>query len=249
MKELSMDQLRESIAITGVDIFEAIEETIKVAACDLPNEFKIKRPEIAEELFSCKYSDGEVKDLCKYTFNGGMADVKENMVVADEGVEDSCLSEWEGLSCPPFDEYAFTWAMTTDPQIDLSTIFDGIDDDNDKKTENASRRQGKQLKLINKKHENVPKRQGKQLKLAYNVAELDSPDSNQDKVSACVEKKLYIPARSTTLKSRVARGQHDQPHVLNEKNTKDRSNVANIEGREYSSKSDSSKETSGCSTT
>lgn len=72
MKELSMDQLRESIAKTDVDIFEAIEETIKVAACDIPNEFKIRRPEIAEELFSCKYSDGEVKDLLfkNNTFNG-----------------------------------------------------------------------------------------------------------------------------------------------------------------------------------
>ncbi|GJV59830.1 hypothetical protein Tco_1465930 [Tanacetum coccineum] len=93
MKKLSMDQLRESIGKTGVDIFEAIEETIKMAACDLPNEFKIRRPEIAEELFSCKHSDhGEVKDLLfkNNTFNAGM-DVEEDMVVVDQGAEDSCL--------------------------------------------------------------------------------------------------------------------------------------------------------------
>ncbi|PWA36470.1 putative mediator of RNA polymerase II transcription subunit 26b [Artemisia annua] len=127
MKELSMDQLRESIAKTGVDIFEAIEETIKVAACDLPNEFKIRRAEIAEELFSCKYSDGEVKDLLFKinTFNGGM-DVQENMVDVDQAAEDSCLDEWEGLPCPPLEDFAFIC---------------------NKKQEKAPKRQGKQLKL------------------------------------------------------------------------------------------------------
>ncbi|GKE96911.1 hypothetical protein Tco_1581766 [Tanacetum coccineum] len=131
MKKLSMDQLRESIGKTGVDISEAIEETIKMAACDLPNEFKIRRPEIAEELFSCKHSDhGEVKDLLfkNNTFNAGM-DVEEDMVAVDQGAEDSCLDEWEGLPCPPLEDFAFICEHTTWSQLDLSTIFDGIDED------------------------------------------------------------------------------------------------------------------------
>ncbi|PWA39310.1 transcription factor IIS [Artemisia annua] len=223
MKELSMDQLRESIAKTGVDIFEAIEETIKVAACDLPNEFKIRRAEIAEELFSCKYSDGEVKDLLfkNNMFNGGM-DVQESMVDVDQAAEDSCLDEWEGLPCPPLEDFAFICDHATWPQLDLSTIFDGIEDDNEKKTENAPMRQGKQLKLVsmegNKKQEKAPKRQGKQLKLAYHVLKKQFVPNN----NACAygEKRL-IPAKVTPPKSQVTVQQHKQ-RVLEEKTPEDR---------------------------
>ncbi|GKF91058.1 hypothetical protein Tco_0274759, partial [Tanacetum coccineum] len=43
----------------------------------------------------------------------------------------SCLDEWEGLPCP-LEDFAFICEHTTWSQLDLSTIFDGIDDDNDK---------------------------------------------------------------------------------------------------------------------
>lgn len=36
------------------DIFEIIEHAILVAACDCPKEFKLRRDQIAETLFSCK---------------------------------------------------------------------------------------------------------------------------------------------------------------------------------------------------
>ncbi|GKD86563.1 hypothetical protein Tco_1357717 [Tanacetum coccineum] len=68
--------------------------------------------------------DKELKD----SLDGGM-DVKGKMVGFDQGIEVSCLNEWEGLACPPLDDFVFSYAQASSPQIDLSTLFDGIDDD------------------------------------------------------------------------------------------------------------------------
>ncbi|GJU85822.1 hypothetical protein Tco_1293368 [Tanacetum coccineum] len=268
---------------TNLDIFQIIKRAIEVAASDYPNEFKIRRGEIAHELFTCnliqcskrdkynmsknvqdksssdhqlrKYSCGEVNDLLeeiqgkrhlvrevresvealqknglkdvsaitrvldgewKETLNEGM-NVEENMVVGDQaGVEDACLSEWVGLACPPIDDFAFFYANATEEEIDLSTIFDGIDDNNnDNTTENAPRRQAKQLKLINKKQEKVPKRPGKQLKLAYNVVELDSMVQQRAKVAkgSYVVKTNYVPKKACAAHT---------PRVLDKKTPEDK---------------------------
>nr|GEW47237.1 hypothetical protein [Tanacetum cinerariifolium] len=70
------------------------------------------------------------------------------------------------------------------PQIDLSTFFDGIDDDGE---------------VYNKKMEETPnkKRQGKQLKLIMKAEiEKQSTGLKPIKHSGYVEKRLHIPATS-----------------------------------------------------
>nr|GEW76772.1 hypothetical protein [Tanacetum cinerariifolium] len=150
---LCMDQWRELFSNAGVDIFEIIRRSIKIAASDRPKEFKNMRGNIAELLFACNYvhnsddnnlatvehkatgqrfninedvtrGDKESKD----SLDGGM-DVKGKMVGFDQGIQESCLNEWEGLACPPLDDFMFSYAQASLPQIDLSTFFDGIDDD------------------------------------------------------------------------------------------------------------------------
>ena len=49
-----MDYWREFFKSSNGDIFETIEKAIVVAASDYSNEFRIKRDDIVETLFSCR---------------------------------------------------------------------------------------------------------------------------------------------------------------------------------------------------
>ncbi|GJZ76756.1 xylem cysteine proteinase 2 [Tanacetum coccineum] len=125
------------------------------------------------------------------------------MVGCNDGIEESCLNEWEGVACPPLDDFMFSYAQASLPQIDLSTFFDGIDDDGE---------------VYNKKKEETPnkKRQGKQLKLIMEAEiEKQSTCLKPIKHSGYVEKRLHIPATSGAPKRRLARQQHE-PRVLAE---------------------------------
>nr|GEW47236.1 hypothetical protein [Tanacetum cinerariifolium] len=218
---LCMDQWRVLFSNAGVDMFEIIRRSIKIAS-DRPNEFKNMRGNIAELLFACNYvhnsdynnlatvehkatghrfninedvtrGDKESKD----SLDGGM-DVKGKMVGFDQGIQESCLNEWEGLACPPLDDFMFSYAQASLPRIDLSTFFDGIDDDGE---------------VYNKKMEETPNKK-RQLKLIMEAEiEKQSTCLKPIKHSGYVEKRLHIPATSGAPKRRLARQQRE-PRIL-----------------------------------
>lgn len=105
----NLDKWREYFrsCCNSSDIFEIIEHAILVAACDCPKEFKLRRDQIAETLFSCKMikcvgcdhvelgvksgGDDEFKIDGGFEFEGGRS--KESKVDScrddhDDGVDD-----------------------------------------------------------------------------------------------------------------------------------------------------------------
>lgn len=130
-KSVSLDYWRKFFRSANSDIFEVIEQAIVVAAADCPKEFRSRRDQIAEKLFTCRLSrcfgcnnvelqvpdDGE--DLGEEEGGGS---VKRE--VGEKGSKmDSCNGEPEdlnrgGLSNYSYDEAeALTDVMEEESQI------------------------------------------------------------------------------------------------------------------------------------
>ncbi|XWS65302.1 hypothetical protein CRYUN_Cryun05aG0081300 [Craigia yunnanensis] len=56
MKGLALEQWRDYFRTANSDIFDIIDHAIKVAALDCPKEFRLRRGQIAEKLFTCKFT-------------------------------------------------------------------------------------------------------------------------------------------------------------------------------------------------
>ncbi|GKB20678.1 hypothetical protein Tco_0854601, partial [Tanacetum coccineum] len=93
--------------------------SIKIAApaSDRPNEFKNMRGNIDELLFACKYvhkSDDNNLGTVEHKVTGHQSNDNEDVSRGDKELKDSL---------------AGCYAQASLPQINLSTFFDGIDDD------------------------------------------------------------------------------------------------------------------------
>nr|GEW56279.1 probable mediator of RNA polymerase II transcription subunit 26b [Tanacetum cinerariifolium] len=173
---LCMDQWRELFSNAGVDIFQIIQRSIKIAASDRPNEFKNMRGNIAELLFACNYvhnSDDNNLATVEHKATGHRFNINEDATRGDKESKDSLDG---GID-------------VKGKMIDLFTFFDGIDDDGE---------------VHNKKMEETPnkKRQGKQLKPIME-AEIEKQSTGLKPIklkpikhSGYVEKRLHIPATS-----------------------------------------------------
>ncbi|OMO89531.1 hypothetical protein CCACVL1_07779 [Corchorus capsularis] len=56
MKGLPIEQWRDYFRTANSDIFDIIDHAITVAALDCPKEFRLRRDQIAEKLFTCKFT-------------------------------------------------------------------------------------------------------------------------------------------------------------------------------------------------
>ncbi|XP_022746728.1 probable mediator of RNA polymerase II transcription subunit 26b [Durio zibethinus] len=56
MKGLPLEQWRDYFRTANSDIFDIIDHAITVAALDCPKEFRLRRDQIAEKLFTCKFT-------------------------------------------------------------------------------------------------------------------------------------------------------------------------------------------------
>ena len=56
MKGLALEQWRDYFRTANSDIFDIIDHAITVAALDCPQEFRLRRDQIAEKLFTCKFT-------------------------------------------------------------------------------------------------------------------------------------------------------------------------------------------------
>ncbi|XWS43022.1 hypothetical protein CRYUN_Cryun16bG0065300 [Craigia yunnanensis] len=56
MKGLPLEKWRDYFRTTNSDIFDIIDHAIMVAALDCPIEFRLRRDQIAEKLFTCKFT-------------------------------------------------------------------------------------------------------------------------------------------------------------------------------------------------
>nr|GFA99485.1 probable mediator of RNA polymerase II transcription subunit 26b [Tanacetum cinerariifolium] len=89
---LCMDQWRELFSNAGVDIFQIIQRSIKIAASDRPNEFKNMRGNIAELLFACNYvhnSDDNNLATVEHKATGHRFNINEDATRGDKESKDS----------------------------------------------------------------------------------------------------------------------------------------------------------------
>ncbi|XP_022742485.1 probable mediator of RNA polymerase II transcription subunit 26b [Durio zibethinus] len=56
MKRSALEQWRDYFRTANLDIFDVIDHAITVAALDCPKEFRLRRDQIAEKLFTCKFT-------------------------------------------------------------------------------------------------------------------------------------------------------------------------------------------------